>query len=152
MAKIELQYTKLCQHTIGIVFYGTPHRGTSAATYGNILAKAASTIRNQPSSQLLCTLQNNSPILLELTVNFMFQLPRYQIVSFFEAKPLRVGAFNVLVRIRETCFHLFFTHKNYLTLFRLLKEFSIARCPWRGSTTSQFKSCGYVQVSGPHRH
>jgi hypothetical protein len=55
---------------------------------------------NQPSSRLLRALQTNSDSLMRLTSDFRFQLPRYQIVSFYEQRPM--NTFSGLVRYNKT--------------------------------------------------
>jgi hypothetical protein len=96
LARIESQYTSICEHTAGIVFFGTPHRGSDKAAYGKILTNVASTVMRKPSSKLVSALESNSDTLARLTSEFRHQLPQYQIVSFYERKPL--GIFKNEVR------------------------------------------------------
>lgn len=49
-------------NTMGIIFMGTPHRGSKQEEYGDILAKVAGLAR-RPNEQLLRTLKPNSNIL-----------------------------------------------------------------------------------------
>lgn len=88
-ARIEAQYHSLFQNTLGIIFLGTPHRGSEIASYGNILANIAAAVMRKPSSRLTDALQTNSPELLQLTSEFRHQLPNYQVVSFYERKPTK---------------------------------------------------------------
>lgn len=90
LARVESQYSTICEHTVGIIFFGTPHRGSDKAAYGKILANVASTVMHKPSSKLLSALQSNSDVLARLTSDFRHQLPQYQIVSFYERKPLGI--------------------------------------------------------------
>ncbi|MCJ1255882.1 Kinesin light chain 3 [Lignoscripta atroalba] len=94
-ARIETQYKSIGESTVGIVFLGTPHRGSEKATYGKILANIATTASRRPTSQLLNALQVNSEFLMGLTSNFKFQLPNYQVVSFYELRPTK--PFSTLV-------------------------------------------------------
>lgn len=48
------QYSNIRDHTLGIVFFGTPHRGSSKTSYGKLLADVASAVANIPNSKL-CT-------------------------------------------------------------------------------------------------
>jgi hypothetical protein len=50
----------------------------------------------KPSSKLLNALESNSDTLARLTSDFRHQLPQYEIVSFYERKPL--GMFKKEVR------------------------------------------------------
>ncbi|KIM82087.1 hypothetical protein PILCRDRAFT_820986 [Piloderma croceum F 1598] len=81
--------------TTGILFFGSPHRGSEKAAYGVILAKIASTVLNRPNSSLLSALQTNSNELMRLSSEFKFRLPQYQVVSFYELKPMAM--FSTLI-------------------------------------------------------
>ena len=94
-ARIESQYQSINENTIGIVFLGTPHRGSEKASYGKILANVATVVMNKPKPRLISALQSNSDSLAQLTSNFKHQLPSYQIVSFYEMKPIKL--FSTLV-------------------------------------------------------
>src|SRR5436309_7324797 len=87
-ARIEPQYRNINEHTIGIVFLGTPHRGSEKASYGKLLANLATAVMNKPTSRLVSALQANSDSLMRLTSDFKFQLPNYHVVSFYEMKPM----------------------------------------------------------------
>ncbi|KAH0541632.1 hypothetical protein FGG08_003922 [Glutinoglossum americanum] len=94
-ARIETQYSSINEHTIGIVFLGTPHRGSEKASYGKVLANLATTMMNKPTSRLVNALQVNSDSLMRLTSNFKSQLPNYHIVSFYEMRPME--GFSTLI-------------------------------------------------------
>ncbi|KAH8588254.1 hypothetical protein B0O99DRAFT_693645 [Bisporella sp. PMI_857] len=87
-ARIESQYSSINESTVGIIFFGTPHTGSEKAAYGKILGSVASAMINKPSSKLLSALQSNSDILARLTSDFRHQLPQYQIVTFYETRPM----------------------------------------------------------------
>ncbi|RDL41952.1 Uncharacterized protein BP5553_01931 [Venustampulla echinocandica] len=89
-ARIESQYSPICEHTTGIIFFGTPHHGSDKAAYGKILTNVASTVMRKPNSKLLSALETNSDTLARLTSDFRHQLPQYEIVSFYERKPLGI--------------------------------------------------------------
>ena len=97
MARIDPQYKSINEYTIGIVFFGTPHRGSATANYGAVLANVASTIMNRPSPRLITALQTNSETLLRLTSDFKFELPKYKVTSFFEQRTMNM--LSTLVRI-----------------------------------------------------
>ncbi|EFY94038.2 hypothetical protein MAA_10501 [Metarhizium robertsii ARSEF 23] len=94
-ARIEQRYSSISKSTIGIIFLGTPHRGSEKAAYGKLLATLAATVMNRPPPRLLNALQTNSSELMRLTTDFRFQLPRYEVFSFYETKP--VGKLSTLV-------------------------------------------------------
>lgn len=71
------------------MFLGTPHRGSPKAAYGKVLAILAATVLNKPSPRLVDALQANSEALMRLTTEFRFQLPKYQIYSFYEMKSMK---------------------------------------------------------------
>ncbi len=79
------------------MFLGTPHRGSGKATYGTILASVATAVLNKPPPRLLSALKANSESLMRLTTDFRFQLPEYQIYSFYEMKPMKKYMLSTLV-------------------------------------------------------
>ncbi|MCJ1451370.1 hypothetical protein MMC28_001706, partial [Mycoblastus sanguinarius] len=89
-ANIESQYHNIRDHTLGIVFFGTPHRGSEKGSYGKVLANVAAGVMHKPKSKLVNALQSNSDTLMRLNSEFRFQAPRYQILSFYELKPMRL--------------------------------------------------------------
>lgn len=95
-ARLEPRYKSICDTTLGIFFFGTPHRGSDKAVYGKVLANVAQAMARRPPARLLSALQANSGILLRLTSDFRFQLPQYQVVSLYEQRPMKV--FSNLVR------------------------------------------------------
>ena len=72
------------------MFLGTPHRGSAKATYGKVLATLATAVLNKPPPRLVTALQVNSEALMELTTNFRFQVPKYQVYSFYEMRPMKM--------------------------------------------------------------
>ncbi|KAN0067442.1 hypothetical protein V8E54_014532 [Elaphomyces granulatus] len=89
-AKIEPQYQLIGEATVGIIFLGTPHRGSEKASYGKVLAKVATTVMHKPAPALVNALRANSDALMRLTTDFRFQMPQYQVCSFYEMKPMRM--------------------------------------------------------------
>jgi hypothetical protein len=96
LARIDPHYKMINEHTIGIVFFGTPHRGSTTANYGTVLANLASTFVNKHRPRLVAALQTNSETLLRLTSDFRFEQPRYKIASFYEQRPMTM--LSALVR------------------------------------------------------
>ncbi|KAN0079157.1 Alpha/Beta hydrolase fold [Elaphomyces granulatus] len=89
-AKIEPQYQTISEVTVGIIFLGTPHRGSEKASYGEVLANVARTVMHKPAPDLINALRANSDALMRLTTDFRFQLPNYQVCSFYEMKPMPI--------------------------------------------------------------
>lgn len=87
---MEPRYQSIYDATLGLVFFGTPHRGSEKAVYGKVLANVAQTVAHRPKASLLSALQTNSDVFLRLTTDFRFQLRRYQVVSFYEQRPMKV--------------------------------------------------------------
>jgi hypothetical protein len=73
---------------VGIIFLGTPHRGSDKVSYGEVLANVATTVVHNPAPGLINVLRANSDALMRLTTDFRFQLPNYQVCSFYEMKPM----------------------------------------------------------------
>ena len=46
-------------------------------------------VLNKPSPRLVNALQVNSEALMRLTADFRFQVPKYQVYSFYEMKPMK---------------------------------------------------------------
>jgi len=90
-------YQSIKDETLGLIFLGTPHRGSDKATYGKVLANVARFMTHRPPPRLLTALQTKSDVLLRLTTDFRFQLPDYQVYSFFEQ--WRMKGFSGLVSI-----------------------------------------------------
>jgi hypothetical protein len=88
-ARLESRYEPIRTATLGLVFLGTPHRGSNKATYGKVLANVAQFMSHRPPPRLLAALQTNSDILLRLTTDFRYQLPDYHIFSFYEQRPMK---------------------------------------------------------------
>lgn len=100
-ARLESRYQPIKDATLGLIFIGTPHRGSDKATYGKVLANVAQFVSHRPPARLLSALQTNSDILSRLTTDFRFQLPDHEVCSFFEQRPLKGLASLVLIII--TC-------------------------------------------------
>lgn len=97
-AQREPQYQTIRNHTLGIVFFGTPHRGSDKANYGKTLANVAAGVMHKPKSKLISALQSNSETLMRLTSEFKFEAPNMEIMTFYETKPM--GIFSSLVSTR----------------------------------------------------
>jgi hypothetical protein len=72
--------------TTGIVFLGTPHRGTAAAKWGELIAKSGAMLGFSTEDRILKDLQRDSESLVDLLYHFSNCLFRYSIsvVCLFE--------------------------------------------------------------------
>lgn len=95
----EPRYRTIKDYTLGVVFFGTPHRGSDKANYGKILANIATGVMHRPKSKLINTLESNSEVLMRLTSEFKFDAPDMEIMTFYETK--RMGPFSGLVSTRD---------------------------------------------------
>lgn len=89
-AHVDPRFRTIKERTIGIAFFGTPHRGSEKASYGKVLASVATTVLHRPSSKLVDALQSNSDTLQRLNSDFRFQLVSYQILTFYETRAMSV--------------------------------------------------------------
>lgn len=85
------KYSHILNSTVGIVFLGTPHQGSGAATIGQIAAGVAGAFL--PGAQVLNrglvkNLERNSDSLFETSNRFAHICSELQIYSFFESRPL----------------------------------------------------------------
>ncbi|KAI0834641.1 hypothetical protein F5Y06DRAFT_278520 [Hypoxylon sp. FL0890] len=79
-------------NTLGVVFMGTPHRGSSVEeTYGELAVKVAYGALRQPNRQLLQTLKRDSHILEDLRTSFMTASKDLHIVCIREEVPTGAG-------------------------------------------------------------
>ena len=77
--------------THGVIFFGTPHRGSSKATLGELAATIAKISFRQPNSQLLQTLQPGSGILEDQRDQFTTISDNLNIVCIKEELPTGIG-------------------------------------------------------------
>jgi hypothetical protein len=92
-AEAELgQYTPIWKSTIGVLFFGTPHRGSSLASYGAQLARVPTALSLKPTPQLLQSLKSGNVLLGELNVRFRLIMDRKgesrKVVSFYETRTM----------------------------------------------------------------
>ncbi|KAN0120203.1 ankyrin [Hyaloscypha variabilis] len=83
IATNETPYNSIANCTRGIVFMGTPHRGSDLAFWGKILASIAKAAFLHPTKNIT-ELQNNSSTLMDVSEDFRSIVGKYSIVSFYE--------------------------------------------------------------------
>ncbi|KAH6847170.1 hypothetical protein B0I37DRAFT_374407 [Chaetomium sp. MPI-CAGE-AT-0009] len=77
--------------TTGVIFMGTPHRGSSQETYGDLLVKVAKVALRQPNDQLLQTLRPDSHILENQRGQFTTISSSISVVCIREELPTSIG-------------------------------------------------------------
>ncbi|KAK7954712.1 SERAC1 protein [Apiospora saccharicola] len=77
--------------TKGVVFLGTPHRGSDTVTYGKIVAKAAKLALRNPNDQLISMLEKESPILEHQRKSFASIGKDLALACVFEELPTALG-------------------------------------------------------------
>ena len=87
---VDARFQTIKERTVGIAFFGTPHRGSAKASYGKVLASVATTVMHRPSSKLIDALQSKGDTLQRLNSDFRFQLVNYQILTFYETRAMSV--------------------------------------------------------------
>lgn len=94
MAKEDPKFMDLLQSTIGVLFFGTPHRGARGTPdLGIFLGDILQTLFNVSGTRLFLggvrndlfkTLKANSPDLRRVTASFSFICDRFQVVTIYE--------------------------------------------------------------------
>ena len=87
-AKNDKRYGAIYRGTLGIIFLGTPHRGSKMADYGKVLSNVAVTFWHTLPSKLVAALRLNSDSLKRLNQDFRHQLPKYEIISFYKMETI----------------------------------------------------------------
>lgn len=98
IASQEQSYQDIDQNVTGVIFFGTPHMGSSHAKLARWVAKFPNTMARKPESALLKFLGKDSKALKVLDEEFKRVLGAraYDIVTFYETRTLT--GFRTLVR------------------------------------------------------
>ena len=84
-AKITDRYNNIANHTDGVIFLGTPHRGSNFATHGRLLAKILCVLGSSPL--VLEGLHDRAYGLKDLHSEFISTYARHlDVVNFFEER------------------------------------------------------------------
>ena len=83
--------------TAGVMFFGTPHRGSEHIKYGGVLQKLANITAKRDIS-VMKKLQRDSDTLARLNLESRHQLSRYKVFSFYETLETAIGPFTSLVK------------------------------------------------------
>ncbi|KAI0908384.1 hypothetical protein F4823DRAFT_599089 [Ustulina deusta] len=94
-AKADATYKQIWESTFGLVFFATPQQGGNHAGFGDVVASIARCVSGNPGNTFMAALKSNSPFLNTITDDFRQMLEDFQIISFYETRPL--GSFGVVV-------------------------------------------------------
>ncbi|KAF4628203.1 hypothetical protein G7Y89_g9950 [Cudoniella acicularis] len=99
LASQQDRYANIFNATIGIIFFGTPHRGSKVADYGLMLARVPYALSLRDNPVLLEALKKGNEGLGKLTEEFKALMERggKEVVSFYETKKEGVGIVKMLV-------------------------------------------------------
>ena len=119
MAKLhDEDYPNLLRSVAGILFLGTPHRGSSTQSKASIIARVASTFGLGEQSSLLTSVEKDSEILNDLVHDFtrvvnkaaiplfcFFEQQKSDVTKIFKPKhsflpEYRVGVLSLHLRLR----------------------------------------------------
>lgn len=101
----------------GIIFLGTPHRGSKVADLGKILSTIVNSLTLSAAirSPLLNDLRSKSGVLQTISRQFVMRSKDLQIISFYETEVMVGGSLSVLVSF--SFFFSFAVSVIFLTLF-----------------------------------
>jgi len=82
---------EIYRNTKGVVFLGTPHRGSDKASLASIIGNVGALVLRQPNKQLLESLQPNSGTLEGLRDGFTTISQNMRIICVREERPTAIG-------------------------------------------------------------
>ncbi|KAH8820546.1 tetratricopeptide repeat domain protein [Xylogone sp. PMI_703] len=87
-SEVSQGYREIDDNTIGIIFYGTPHKGSDMATFAETLSRAPKYVTPRNRSTLLKALRKGSGVLKKIEDDFLAHewTKPYKFVSFYETK------------------------------------------------------------------
>ncbi|KAH8649154.1 hypothetical protein BX600DRAFT_110749 [Xylariales sp. PMI_506] len=87
------RYSSLLNSVRGVMFFGTPHRGSSFANWGSVLANIASaaSLGTRTNQTLSRDLQSNSVVLQEINMSFIERAKALQIFTFYETDRMQLA-------------------------------------------------------------
>ncbi|KAI5926246.1 hypothetical protein F4810DRAFT_586605 [Camillea tinctor] len=94
-AKTDSSYRKIWESTFGLVFFGTPHRGGNHAGIGGVASSILRSLSGNPGNTFMEALQPGSLFLNSISDDFRQLLEGFQILSFYETRPL--GRLGIIV-------------------------------------------------------
>ncbi|KAI9452021.1 hypothetical protein F5148DRAFT_1152321 [Russula earlei] len=85
-----IEYSALRNVALGVIFLGTPHKGSTQVDMADILVNIARTSFRANAKQLLRTIEEDSARLMGLTHNFRKLHPELKFISFCEQLPMKL--------------------------------------------------------------
>ncbi|KAI0110359.1 Alpha/Beta hydrolase protein [Nemania sp. FL0031] len=118
--KRYLTLNQIYTSTAGVVFMGTPHRGSSTVSYGEIVAKFAKLLLRQPNDELLQTLRPDSHILDKQRHDFTTISNDMTIVCIREELPTGMGLIVPQVSASYDAFNVMCgaIHANHMSMVK----------------------------------
>ncbi|KAL2266766.1 hypothetical protein VTJ83DRAFT_6118 [Remersonia thermophila] len=114
IANIEPAFNDILSSTRGIVFFGTPHRGTDAAVWGETLARIKfAAFGARDLSDLFRALRPDGTDLMNVSEDFRPMVTRFAISSFFEEYP--IGKMKKVIVDKKSAV-LEATHESYCAM------------------------------------
>lgn len=77
--------------TAGVIFLGTPHRGSGKTGFAEIVANVARVALRQPNDKLVRNLEEDSDVLERQRKSFASISETLSLVCLFEEKPTGIG-------------------------------------------------------------
>lgn len=75
---------QIYQSVVGVVFMGTPHRGSDKVSFADMLVLAAKVTWRKPNDELLNSLKSNAGILNQQRANFTTIMGNFFVVCLYE--------------------------------------------------------------------
>ena len=85
------------KHTKGLLFLGTPHRGSEQTKYADIIAKVATAALRQPNKKLVEILRQDSDVLEGQRSSFSAISRDLPIACIYETVPMGIGMVSSVV-------------------------------------------------------
>ena len=127
LSKIEATFFKeVFPATIGVVFLGTPHRGSKAATLGKIAFEMSRIFLKNPNVKVLRALENNSEILERISRNFGYVLASGQIKVHTFREELKIQGMEIVESWSSTIGYLHESRSSLRANHRTMAKFSSA--------------------------
>lgn len=98
----DLRLGAIYKYTNGVVFLGTPHRGSDKVGLGQIVANIAAFALRQPNEKLLKNLDKESDVLERQRRSFASISEKLPVVCLWEEKPMEIGIVSLLILILIT--------------------------------------------------
>ncbi|KAL9593091.1 MAG: hypothetical protein Q9179_006109 [Wetmoreana sp. 5 TL-2023] len=100
-------FSNVLESVTGVVFLGTPHRGSDAAYWTGFIARAlkAAQLGTGTNDQLLAALQKNSKTLSDISEQFVERADTLRIRTFYETKKLDFLS-SLVVEKDSACLHI----------------------------------------------